>query len=80
MYSGKKDTADSPRCSVPEARSVRKDMAKQATNMMMEQWHRHRHVCENFSPFENATDCTGDRFYHWGALAGLVSLAEAGHY
>lgn len=25
-------------------------------------------------------DCTGTKFYHWGALAGLISLVEAGYW
>ena len=36
--------------------------------------------CENFSPWRNATECTGMHFYHWGGLAGFISLLEAGFY
>ena len=28
----------------------------------------------------NATECTGMRFYHWGALAGFIGLLDAGFY
>ena len=48
------------------------------TAMMMSQWEAHGHVCENFSPWRNATECTGTWFYHWGGLAGLMSLLEEG--
>lgn len=58
----------------------RKALAKQATAMMVNQWRLHRHVCENYNPHHNGTDCTGDKFYHWGGLAGFVSLLEAGFY
>jgi hypothetical protein len=29
---------------------------------------------------QDATECTGDRFYHWGGLAGFISIIEAGYY
>ena len=35
---------------------------------------------ENFSPKKNATECTGTKFYHWGALGGLITLLEEGLY
>ena len=34
---------------VPAVRTARKALAKQATTMMMEQYDRHAHICENFS-------------------------------
>jgi len=37
-------------------------------------------VCENFGPHRDTPDCTGDKFYHWGGLAGLLSIIEAGFY
>ena len=46
------------------------------TSMFLNMWNKHGHVCENYSPFEDAEDCTGDKFYHWGALAGMISLVE----
>jgi len=61
-------------------RTARKAMAKQLNEMFLNQWHRHRHVCENFGPHEDTPDCTGNKFYHWGALAGLIQLEEAGFY
>ena len=45
----------------------------------MEQYDRHAHICENFSPNRDTADCTGDTFYSWG-LAGMVSLVEAGFW
>ncbi len=58
----------------------RKALARQMTAMMMEIWTTKRHICENFSPHKDGGrdgDCTGTRFYHWGGLAGLMSLLEA---
>ena len=65
---------------VPAVRTARKALAKQATAMMMEQYDRSAHICENYSPNRDARDCTGDKFYHWGALAGMVSLVEGGYW
>ena len=60
--------------------TARKAMCKQLTAMMMNQWHRNRHICENYNPHHDAGDCSGDRFYHWGGLTGLISLIEEGYY
>lgn len=63
---------------VPEVKAAKAALADQAGAMFLNMWRRHGHVCENYSPWKNATDCTGDRFYHWGGLAGLAELVEAG--
>ena len=55
-------------------------MAAQLSTLMLSQWNRNRHICENFSPHRNATDCTGTLFYHWGGLTGLIQLIERGFY
>ena len=65
---------------VPLVRTARKALCKQMTAMMLSMWRRHRHICENFNPHKNATDCSGTKFYHWGALAGMISMIEAGQY
>ena len=65
---------------VPIVRTARKALCAQMTAMMLSMWRRHRHICENFNPHRNATECSGTRFYHWGALAGMISLIEAGAY
>ena len=46
------------------ARDARKALAHQMTEMFLHQWRLHGHVCENFGPHKNTTDCTGDKFYH----------------
>merc|ERR1712187_139277 len=35
---------------VPSARTARKALAKQLNELFLSQWHRNRHVCENFGP------------------------------
>jgi len=65
---------------VEVVRNARKALCSQMTQLLLSQWHRHHHVCENFSPHKNATECTGMHFYHWGALAGFISLLEHGFY
>ena len=65
---------------VPVVRAARKGMCKQMTELMLSQWRRNGFICENFSPKKNATTCTGTKFYHWGALSGLISLQEDGWY
>jgi putative isomerase len=57
---------------------ARAQLAKQAGATGVTQWRLNRHVCENFSPWRNATECTGSFFYHWGALAPMLTLMEAG--
>ena len=65
---------------VPEVAVARAALVKQMNAMFMDQWRRNRHVCENFAPAHNATECTGTKFYTWGALAGLLAIEDAGLY
>lgn len=63
---------------VPSVRKARAALAEQMRGMLLEQWEGQRHICENYSPKRGAANCTGDRFHQWGALAGFLSLGEAG--
>ena len=54
-------------------------LQKQTNAMMLKIWYLKRHICENYSPSNHANDCTGDHFYHWGGLAGFLSLIHD-HY
>jgi len=65
---------------IPAVRAGRKALCKQLTALMLSQWRSNRHICENFSPHKNASDCSGTKFYHWGALTGLITLIEEGFY
>lgn len=64
---------------VPVVKQGATALAKQMSALMMNQWNRNRHICENFNPHKNATDCSGTLFYHWGALAGLIELLDQGY-
>jgi len=59
---------------VPAVRKARKALVKQMGTLMMSQWNQHRHICENYNPHKTADtsggDCSGTKFYHWGALTG----------
>jgi hypothetical protein len=66
--------------SVPAARQARRGLASQMQQLMLSQYRAHRHICENFGPHRDSQECTGMHFYHWGALAGFLSILEAGIY
>ena len=69
---------------MPIVRSGRKALCRQMTSLLLSQWRQHRHICENFSPHKTADDhggdCSGTKFYHWGALTGMITLVEEGYY
>eukprot|EP00051_Salpingoeca_urceolata_P014957 m.191191 g.191191 ORF g.191191 m.191191 type:complete len:939 (+) comp18245_c0_seq1:119-2935(+) len=69
---------------VPEVRAARKAMCSQMEQLMLSQWRAWGHICENYNPHKTADtshgDCSGTKFYHWGALTGLISLVENGHW
>ena len=69
---------------VPAVRQGRKALCKQMNALMLSQWDAHRHICENFNPHKTADtsggDCSGTKFYHWGALTGLIAMIEDGLY
>ena len=63
---------------VPIVRKGRKALCQQMTALMLDEWRRNRHICENFNPHRNATECSGTKFYHWGALNGMITMVEEG--
>lgn len=69
---------------VPVVRTARKALCKQMTALMLSQWRLHRHICENYSPHRTADDhngdCSGTKFYHWGALNAMITMVEEGYY
>ena len=65
---------------VPIVRTARKGMCKQMAELLLSQWYKNGHICENFYPSRNASDCSGTKMYHWGALNGLISLMEEDMY
>ena len=63
---------------LPQARA---DLAERSRALLMLEWREHGYVCENYNADTGrATDVpNSDRFYHWGALLGLIALMEGGH-
>jgi putative isomerase len=60
---------------------ARKALCQQMEALMMSQWNAHRHICENYHPHRSdAADCTGTKFYSWGALHGLIGMVEEGFW
>ena len=55
--------------------------ARTRTHGCMLDGHRYpRHsVCENYGVAMSG-GCTGDNFYHWGALAGFMQILEGGYW
>ena len=66
--------------SVPSAAQARKSLTVQMNAMMLKQWNDHGFICENYGPHKNTSRCTGQSFYHWGALTGFLSLVEEGYW
>jgi putative isomerase len=64
---------------LPRIALAKQQLVSQMTDMFLNLWRQKGRVCENYSPNRDAKDCTGDKFYHWGALAGLLSLLEQQH-
>jgi hypothetical protein len=60
--------------------SARVGLVRQMREMLGSVWREHHHVCENYSPYKQQPekiDCTGDQFYTWGGLTGMLSFLEA---
>lgn len=64
------------RYDTPGSVAARSALVTQMRETGLHMWREHRHICENFSPHRNATDCTGSWFYHWGALTLFLSVLE----
>lgn len=62
---------------LPEARA---DLADKSRRLLLREWLEKGHVHENYCPLtgEGCNVQNSDRFYHWGALLGMVALIEAG--
>jgi glycogen debranching enzyme len=64
---------------LPEAR---KALADQSAHLFLKEWRSDKHVHENYNSItgEGCDARSSNRFYHWGALLGLIGLIEAGYY
>ena len=59
---------------------VQKDLAEHSVALMMKEWNEHRHIHENYNA-DTGEGCdvrNSDKFYHWGALLGLIGMLESG--
>lgn len=59
---------------------VQKDLADHSVALMMKEWKEHRHIHENYNA-DTGEGCdvkNSDKFYHWGALLGIIGMLEDG--
>ena len=57
---------------------VRRDFAAKSYALFLKEWNEHGHVHENYNAILGTGDdvTSSDRFYHWGALLGLIQYQE----
>ncbi|MES1190465.1 MAG: trehalase family glycosidase [Steroidobacter sp.] len=62
----------------PLAQSARRQLAERSAALFLEEWRTKGHVHENYSAVgpDSDTVTTSDRFYHWGALLGLIAMPD----
>lgn len=67
-------------CRWPDMERIRKDLADKSEKLLLKEWLEHRHIHENYNAVtgEGCDSDNSDRFYHWGALLGVVAMAEKG--
>lgn len=59
---------------------VRHTFAEKSQNLLLKSWLSHGYVFENYNALTGKGDdvVRSDKFYHWGALLGYISLMENG--
>jgi hypothetical protein len=65
---------------VPHAQTRPSDLAERSSRLFMKSWESERAVHENCNAITGRGNDvhSGDAFYHWGALLGVLSLLEKG--
>jgi hypothetical protein len=60
---------------------VRRELAGKSKALLMKSWLSNGYIFENYNATNGVGDDVGnsDKFYHWGALLGYISLMENGH-
>jgi len=60
---------------------ARKDLVEKSANLLLQSWLGENHVYENYNSTTGQGNDAGmsDKFYHWGALLGLIGLMEDGY-
>jgi Mannosylglycerate hydrolase MGH1-like glycoside hydrolase domain len=63
----------------PIAVEARRQLASKSLDLFLHEWREKGHVHENYSATSDDSDTVSnsDRFYHWGALLGLIGYDEA---
>ena len=58
--------------------AARQELAKKSLNLFLKEWGKNGHVHENYNASLGVGDDvqSSDRFYHWGALLGLITYME----
>jgi len=58
--------------------AARREFAQKSVALFQREWTRHGHVHENYNGITGEGDdvTSSDRFYHWGALLGLIGQLE----
>lgn len=59
-----------------------KDLKEKSFKLILKSWNEEKHVYENYNAISGKGDDVGssDKFYHWGALLGYISLLDDGYY
>jgi putative isomerase len=62
----------------PTVVQARQQLAEKSMKLFMHEWTEKGHVHENYSAISDDSDSvrSSDRFYHWGALLGLMEYEE----
>ena len=62
----------------PSAVQARQQLAAKSLALFLREWTNKGHVHENYSAVSDDSDsvASSDRFYHWGALLGLIQYQE----
>lgn len=57
---------------------ARRELARKSLALFNKEWSEKGHVHENYNAITGSGDdvTSSDRFYHWGALLGLIDLLE----
>ena len=63
---------------LPEVDRARRELARKSLELFLNEWQKNGHVHENYNAMTGGGDdvSSSDRFYHWGALLGLIALEE----
>jgi putative isomerase len=65
----------------PVVKQAREQLAQKSLDLFLRDWRENGHVHENYNGATGDGDDVpnSDRFYHWGALLGLIDLDEQAH-